>query len=278
MENAANDSIVKDAPKPKTADTPSNITRSQPPDCGKPSNTRASARIMSPAQSIGAEEQEIPPQYQDSGISMLESPDSGDNIAISSNWQTVSPGFNIDDFDQYSGVLQQQSIATLDAVMMSPNQVLQQSSKPKQAFGCDFSLNESQEYLVTEPSGRDKMESTLRHQQSSLTRSQGQQGSLKMSQGSRSSTPLHLATQYSQTECIAVLLEHNYDINAQDQEGRTVLLIAAQKRDGKSLDALLKHGADPTITDHDGRTPLEVAVVNGHHDILEILLQHGVRE
>lgn len=281
QENVLDGSMARSLSTTAT-NSPSNLMRNQA-NGEEPPYTKGSARIISSSPIIHTGEHETPPgpsDVENFGTNSLESLSPRDDaVGFQSNLhlQDASPDFNIDNFDEYSHLFQQPSIAALDTTTTSPDRTPQQPSKAIEESGYDFGLDENPGNGAALESGTDRTDSTTQGQQSSLVRCEGHI-SLVTSQNSYTSTPLHLAMQYGQTECIGVLLEHNYDIDAQDHEGRTILFIAAENGDGETLVALLKHGANPAIRDHSGRTPLEVAVVNGKRRVLELLLQSSVRE
>lgn len=58
------------------------------------------------------------------------------------------------------------------------------------------------------------------------------------------------------------LLEHEADVNTQDETGRTALIYDADLCYTWDVRALLDGGADPTIRDKRGRTALETQLVS----------------
>jgi uncharacterized protein len=62
---------------------------------------------------------------------------------------------------------------------------------------------------------------------------------------------------------VKLLLDHNADINAVDDRGRTALMIAAELDHPTIVDILLKRGADRSITDKQGKTALDLATSDG---------------
>ena len=65
------------------------------------------------------------------------------------------------------------------------------------------------------------------------------------------------------------------DVNAKDNEGRTVLMQAAQNGHTRTAEVLLKHGANVNAKDNNGKTALMRAVFSGRTRTAEILLKHG---
>ena len=124
-------------------------------------------------------------------------------------------------------------------------------------------------------------------------------------------TPLSCAAYDTRIECAQVLLDHNANVNLQDDHGLTPLHDAIMGDGEHKLDTarrLLEHGADPNICDDshstplhqassrgllevarlllnyrakinakddEGRTPLQVAASERHHEITKLLLEHG---
>lgn len=77
-----------------------------------------------------------------------------------------------------------------------------------------------------------------------------------------------------------MLLEHNVEVNAQNDEGSTVLLRALKSHNSsqgprKVAELLLDHGADPHVRDNDGNTPLHIAASRGYLKVTRILLERN---
>ena len=69
-------------------------------------------------------------------------------------------------------------------------------------------------------------------------------------------TPLHFAVDRKNVECIHLLLEHDADVNAVDNEGISILLTAVMAgNDTSVIKLLLEKGANPDAEDVDGETP-----------------------
>ena len=71
------------------------------------------------------------------------------------------------------------------------------------------------------------------------------------------------------------LLENGkFDLNKQDQQGRTLLHYTGSRGQIDMIELLLEKGADPNIKDKNGNTPLHWC---GHVDIVELLISYGAR-
>lgn len=63
----------------------------------------------------------------------------------------------------------------------------------------------------------------------------------------------------------------DFDINARNEEGKTLLHMAAQKKLPEALADLLVAGANPLLTDKGGKTALAISYENGDWDAVNIL-------
>ncbi|XP_054633495.1 ankyrin repeat domain-containing protein 26-like isoform X2 [Dunckerocampus dactyliophorus] len=86
-------------------------------------------------------------------------------------------------------------------------------------------------------------------------------------------TALHLASSIPSISIVLMLVKHDADINAKNQEGLSPLTIAAQEDNVDVADFLLKKGADVNILDKNKRSPLMVAAGQGHSSMVQLLLQ-----
>jgi ankyrin repeat protein len=90
-------------------------------------------------------------------------------------------------------------------------------------------------------------------------------------------TPLHAACVNGFDNCVKVLLQHSADPNITETEhGVTPLYIAGLKGYDKCMALLLQHGANANITEKiDNRTPLYQCCNKGFDTCVTLLLQHG---
>ncbi|XP_070708088.1 ankyrin repeat and SOCS box protein 3 [Pempheris klunzingeri] len=98
-------------------------------------------------------------------------------------------------------------------------------------------------------------------------------------------SPLFVAAQYGQRECLEILVNAGANVNSQAADLATPLLIASQEGHDACVDFLLDHGADPnTACSHDWpQLPIHAAAEFGHISILRRLIavtdrvcDHGV--
>jgi hypothetical protein len=93
-------------------------------------------------------------------------------------------------------------------------------------------------------------------------------------------TPLLLASgryNFKDGSVLRLLLEHDADINVQNQAGQTPLQWASMNGALEVVRLLLEHGADVEAMDNDGKTALQVAAEEGHDEVVELLREHGAR-
>ncbi|MBR5879374.1 MAG: ankyrin repeat domain-containing protein, partial [Akkermansia sp.] len=64
----------------------------------------------------------------------------------------------------------------------------------------------------------------------------------------------------SEREMVAALLKHGADINAQDEDGDTVLHDAVIANEPEIVQMLLEAGADVSIRNEEGQTPEDIAL------------------
>ncbi|XP_062914221.1 ankyrin repeat and SOCS box protein 15-like isoform X2 [Mobula hypostoma] len=94
-------------------------------------------------------------------------------------------------------------------------------------------------------------------------------------------SPIHLAADSGSTQCLELLLESGFDVNAvineeiaatYDDKRRTALFIAVSNNDIACSELLLKEGA---LQNQDPLSCLLVAVREGNHELVHLLLHHG---
>ena len=88
--------------------------------------------------------------------------------------------------------------------------------------------------------------------------------------------PILIAAEEGHIEIVKLLLEHNADIDCQDDQGRTPLLIAAEKGNIEMVEILLQRGANIDLQDKEGRTPLLIAAYEESIGMVELLSKHRV--
>lgn len=91
----------------------------------------------------------------------------------------------------------------------------------------------------------------------------------------RGYTLLHWAAMTGATPVVHILLSHQADPNAKDQEGQTPLHMAAVHQQKGVAQLLLTHGADPSAADQRGNSPLMLASSWDDHDLMITLVRHG---
>ena len=73
-------------------------------------------------------------------------------------------------------------------------------------------------------------------------------------------------------EAIKQAIADGADVNAKDQNGRTLLQLAALKGHKEVAELLIAEGADVNAKTNSGWTPLVVAAVRGHKEVVELLI------
>ncbi|KAM4623963.1 ankyrin repeat and SOCS box protein 3 isoform 3-T4 [Polymixia lowei] len=87
-------------------------------------------------------------------------------------------------------------------------------------------------------------------------------------------TPLFVAAQYGQQECLEILVDAGANVNAQAADLATPLMIASQEGHEGCVEVLLDHGADPNLAcSRDWpQLPIHAAAEFGHSGILKRLI------
>lgn len=89
---------------------------------------------------------------------------------------------------------------------------------------------------------------------------------------------LHMAAMGDSIQMITFLLQHNLDLNARDELGRTALIIAASRMSGaliRTINLFVEMGADVNIETNDHRTALSWVTRNGLIDAAYMLLANN---
>lgn len=91
-------------------------------------------------------------------------------------------------------------------------------------------------------------------------------------------TALHRAVYRNHSELIQFLLKSGADVNTKDCYGRTPLChsLGSQRAELKTIQLLVGHNADVTASDDEGKTALHFALVRGAgHEVVRVLLAHN---
>jgi ankyrin repeat protein len=84
-------------------------------------------------------------------------------------------------------------------------------------------------------------------------------------------TPLHSAAAAHSTELVRLFLEQGAPADAKQQGGWTALHEAAQIGDLQMVSDLIQHQADLLARSDDGKTPLQMAESKGHTEVAKLL-------
>ena len=84
-------------------------------------------------------------------------------------------------------------------------------------------------------------------------------------------TPLHIVSNWGDSEAIEVLVTAGADINAKGETGFTPLHCAVEQNKPEAIATLLRLGAKITEQNSNGDTPLDLAKSLGHIDALDLL-------
>jgi len=85
--------------------------------------------------------------------------------------------------------------------------------------------------------------------------------------------PLHYSVKKQHFAFVEFLKQYGVDINAKDEEGRTVLHVAAANNDDEAICRLVELGVKRKLQDHKGQTALHAAAAAGHTRAVELLLE-----
>ena len=86
---------------------------------------------------------------------------------------------------------------------------------------------------------------------------------------------LHVAAEESQLDTVELMLIDGVDIDARDEEGRTLLHWTARHGHLDAAELLVNRQAALNIRDRSGQTPLQAAVERGHEAVANLLRRHG---
>ena len=88
-------------------------------------------------------------------------------------------------------------------------------------------------------------------------------------------TPLHWASRAGSEACMRLLLEHDADPNAMNNNNRTPAMLAADEDQTSAINLLAEYGADLNLQDKKGRTALHRAMYQGQPRAADALLAFG---
>ncbi len=86
------------------------------------------------------------------------------------------------------------------------------------------------------------------------------------SRNSLGAPPILSAAAAGHVKIVMLLIKHNANPNARENNGFTPLHAAAQNGDTEMVRSLLFNGADMTICAHQGELPIDLAIEGGHTD------------
>lgn len=89
--------------------------------------------------------------------------------------------------------------------------------------------------------------------------------------------PLHAAASRGHLAVAKLLLEHDADVNAEDELGCTALHHAVRQRHGELVKHLVLRGAKIDSQDHNGCTAMFYAADRGYEDMVISLLSCGAQ-
>jgi ankyrin repeat protein len=95
------------------------------------------------------------------------------------------------------------------------------------------------------------------------------------SQNPLGAAPILSAAATGHAKIVLLLIKHNANPNARENNGFTPLHAAAQNGDTEIIRSLLFNGADMTLRSHQGELPIDLAIEGGHADAAG-LLREGI--
>lgn len=92
-------------------------------------------------------------------------------------------------------------------------------------------------------------------------------------------TPLHLAAEDGDVECVNTLIEAGANVSIRNKKQQTPLHLAALSQSSETIELLLRKKSNPNDTDVDGRTPLHSSIVKVTRscECVRILLDAGAQ-
>ncbi len=82
----------------------------------------------------------------------------------------------------------------------------------------------------------------------------------------------------STCDIIALLVDHDADVNAKNKLGLTALIFAAQGGHVENIGCLISEGADVNAKSKSGETALKLAETSERKDIIDLLKENGAME
>ncbi|KAK9804415.1 hypothetical protein WJX72_011623 [[Myrmecia] bisecta] len=76
---------------------------------------------------------------------------------------------------------------------------------------------------------------------------------------------------------LRTMIQHGFDVNSTDYDGRTALMLACVKGHADVVSVLLAAGAQASLKDSQGNMALNEACINGHDNLIAMLTAHGAR-
>ena len=86
------------------------------------------------------------------------------------------------------------------------------------------------------------------------------------------STPLHLASAFSDEDMVSLFLRHGPNVQSRDSEGSIALHTAAALGKTSTAQVLIDAGSDVNACEE---TPLHVSAGAGHVEVVRLLLENG---
>ena len=86
------------------------------------------------------------------------------------------------------------------------------------------------------------------------------------------STPLHLASAFSDADMVSLLVKHGANVKGKDSEGSVALHTAAALGRMDVTRVLIDAGSDVNARDANGNTPLHVSASSGKLEVVRLLL------